>query len=149
MNLENTLISHNNEYFSIHNVPGDGDCYFRSVCLSPDFPLTDHRELRARLCSGLRNILRFPHSEEYKFVTTHYSHSHMSKSYSIESYLKYRMCHDGTWGSTFEMLLTALIFDVQVISLADKPGHLWPSCTAGAATLSSDEETQSFIYLLP
>ena len=118
MNLENTLISHNNEYFSIHNVPGDGDCYFRSVCLSPDFPLTDHRELRARLCSGLRNILRFPHSEEYKLVTTHYSHYEVSKRYSIESYLKYRMCHDGTWGSTFEMLLTALIFDVQVVSLA-------------------------------
>ena len=42
------------------------------------------------------------------------------------------MCHDGTWASTFEMMLTALIFDCQVISLADKPGSLWPFCTKRA-----------------
>ena len=117
----------------MHNNAGDGDCYYRSVCLSSVIPITDHRDLRLRLCTGLRNILKFPLSEEYKLISRYYSHSDDSKKYSIKSYLKHRMCHDSTWASAFEMMLTALIFDFQVISLANKPGHLWPFGTKHAA----------------
>ena len=39
------------------------------------------------------------------------------------------MCHDGTWETSLKMMLRALIFDFQVISLANKPGKLWPFCS--------------------
>ena len=45
---------------------------------------------------------------------------------SINSCLKHQMPHDGTWGTSFEMLLTSLLFDIELISLANKPGRLWP-----------------------
>ena len=79
MKLEEILIRYNNQYFTVHDVAGDGNCYYRSVCLSPVIPITDQCELRTRLCTGLRNILKCPLSEEYKLVTSYYSHSEDSK----------------------------------------------------------------------
>ena len=133
MTLYEVIICYNKQYFTAHDVAADGNCYYRSVCLSPVIPITDHRALREALCSDLYNILKYPSSEECKFIIRYYTDSEESKRLSLRSYLKHRMCHDGTWGTSFEMMLTALIFDVQVISLANKPNSLWPFCSKQTA----------------
>ena len=43
------------------------------------------------------------------------------------------MRHNGTWGTSFEMMLTALLFDIQLIRLANIPGKLWPFCSKQTA----------------
>ena len=117
MNLDEVIFCYNKQYFTAHDVTADGNCYYRAVCLSPVIPITDHRTLCDALCTGLQNIQKYPFSEECQLVTSYYSHCEEAKKYSIESFMKYWMCHDGTWASTLEMMLTELVFDVSVAIL--------------------------------
>ena len=129
MKLDDVIFCYNKQYFTAHDVAGDGNCYYRALCLSPVIPIAHYRQVRDALCIGLRNILKYPMSDEYRLVTKYYSHCDEANRYSIQSYMRFRMCRDGAWGTCFEVMLTALIFDVQVITLANKPDSLWPFCT--------------------
>ena len=129
MNLDEVIICFNEQFFTAHDVAADGNCYYRALCQSPVLGITDHRQVRDALCTGLRSILKYPFSEECQVMNRYYRDCAESKRYSIEAYMKYRMCRDGTWGGSLEMMITALVFNVQVISLANKPEYLWPCCT--------------------
>ena len=109
MKMEDLLICYEDKYFAPCNVPGDGNCFFSSAAKSPFIPITGQKELRKELCTGLSIILKCPLSEECKILTSYYNDTDNSNLYSIESYLKRQMSRDRNWGTSFEMVLTALV----------------------------------------
>ena len=95
--------------FRLIDVPGDGNCFFHAVSLSPLLNLLDHCALRTYLVERIENILL--NQEEHQDVLSFFHF--ISPTKRINTWLE-NIRKNNAWGDGRAALFVAYIFEVNV-----------------------------------
>ena len=129
MNLGHLAISYDNKLFIPVDVPGDGDCLYRSLIMSDFIPDLCSTTFRSNLSLRTKALLNND-SSQGRHIRNYFNNNEKSlEGESIENYIDCTMGVSGKWGSTFEMICVSIIYGVRIISIANMTGGFLVSDT--------------------
>ena len=102
--------------FILHDVPGDGNCFFHALCKHPYFSSMKHDDLRKELVQRA-NVALAENGIKRKIMENLYSLTlaldqsfQTMKVSSISDYIDNIMSKDGQYAGDFEAILLSLLF---------------------------------------
>ena len=144
--LSKKVFHHEGTYFIPTDVLGDGNCFFRSLCVDASFKGLDHLQLQSQLISRVTRKLNTNKGTNIdlllqNLVTRYLKSSFNDYSESTPTVYFKRISQANEWGGIFESMLITLLFGVDIITV-----ETWPS---GPLFISSKNTINSFVKDAP
>ena len=126
--LSNTIFEIKNHYFKPVDVVGDGDCFFRSLCVNPFFSNKgyNHNSLRKYLSTQTREAIKNG-TDEFKLVIKRHIQYNNSNKNKIDdesvalNYVNRTMSRSGCWAGFFEAMMITFFFNIDIITVDTSP----------------------------
>ena len=110
------LLNVNGDLFTLHDVPGDGNCFFRAICMDQHFTQYDHFSLRQEFVTRVNSILEYGGSRAKSILDLYSIHVDNTNN-DIQSYLC-AIQQNREWVGLFEALVFRIVYkcDICIVS---------------------------------
>ena len=119
MNIYHLDISYDNKLFIPVDVPGGGNCLFRTLVETGFIPIGDSKTFHSDLSICTEKLLKNGLLHGRQIRNYFNNNDRYIEGGSIEDYIGCVMSVKGKWGSTFEMICVSIIYRVRVIGITN------------------------------